>query len=66
MQTTKVKKTPIGKKAELSGLSTLALSRTYGSDGPMMYWLEKLDDYRRTSETLINIDLIKALSNIYV
>lgn len=51
MKTTKSKKMTIGLQAELNGLSALELGRTYGSDGPLLYWLKKLDDRRPTGET---------------
>ena len=43
-------KVSIGQKADLAGRSALELSQTYGSDGPVMYWMQMLDDHRRKSE----------------
>lgn len=50
MQTTKSKKMTMGKKSKSNCPSAHQYSQTYGSDGPVMYWMKKLDEYRRTSK----------------
>lgn len=62
MLTAKVKKMTIGKKSKPNCSSAQNCGQTYyDSDGPVMYWMKKLDDYRRKSKSSISNVWMKPL-----
>ncbi|ERF69903.1 hypothetical protein EPUS_05447 [Endocarpon pusillum Z07020] len=53
MKTAKAKRMTTGKKSELNCNFTSESSQAYDFDGPVMYWMKKLDDYRQKNKTMI-------------